>query len=72
MDDWEPQPPRAEGDGAVSLKRRPDGGFYLNVAQDGEERCVRMSTYNAWRVFAMFATMLGVPIPKRIAKTIFL
>lgn len=63
------QPERAETDGRVHVAWT---GEHLTVmcCQNGEETTIRMSRYNAWRVFGFMALMLGISLPKKLQESI--
>lgn len=63
------QPERKPWDGPVAVQRVGD---YIDVqaTDNGEKTYLRMSEYNAWRVFAMLAMILGVSLPKALGKSI--
>lgn len=75
---WEPkdvtgkQPPRGPEDGPVNISRVGvgDGHLVIEATQGGEATSVRMSEYNAWRVFGSLALMLGISLPAKIGKEI--
>lgn len=64
-----PQPERKSYDGPVSVQRVGD---YIDVqATDTDTMSnLHMSEYNAWRVFAMLAIVLGIELPKSVGKLI--
>ena len=63
------QPERKPWDGPVEVLRVGD---YISVSATDQatKSTIMMSEYNAWRVFGMLAVILGVPLPKYIAKAI--
>jgi hypothetical protein len=63
------QPPREPCDGQVSVNRHKDE-LCISVTHNGQDQGLVMSEYNAWRVFGMLAMLLGVSLPKKIAKAI--
>ena len=63
------QPERDERDGQLGIQRQDDR-LWVSVTQDGEEWTMPLSEFNAWRLFGMLATMLGIPLPARLAKRI--
>ena len=66
------QPPREPGDGSAEVARLPiaPSRVTICVETDGERQYITIGEYNAWRVFGMLALILGVDLPKRIAKDI--
>lgn len=69
------QPPRQEGDGVVRVERIEVAGrevddILICAENTSREGSVRMSEYNAWRVFGMLALMLSIPLPPRVGKAI--
>lgn len=63
------QPERKPWDGPIKVQRIGDY-ISISVEQNSEAQGMKISEYNAWRVFGMLAVILGVPLPKYIAKAI--
>lgn len=63
------QPERELSDGPVSVDR-VDQFIVLSARQDKKYEGMKVSEYNAWRLFGMLAVILGIELPKNIAKTI--
>lgn len=63
------QPERSDDDGPVEIQRVTEG-LVISCTQEGETTRLHVSEYNAWRVFGMLALMLGVELPKKLAKSI--
>lgn len=60
---------RTERDGAMSVQRIGDS-IWIDVTSDGFAAQVGMSEYNANRVFASLAAVLGIELPKRILENL--
>lgn len=63
------QPDRSTSDGAVECHRVGDL-LVVTAVQNGHETRLTLSEYNAWRVFAILAVMLGIALPKKLMKCI--
>ena len=63
------QAARLPGDGTVSLRRDGDH-LEVSVTTDGVVSSVRMSEYNASRIFAFLAIFLEIPLPAQLGKAI--
>lgn len=63
------QPERELSDGPVAVNRI-DQFIVLSAEQDKKYEGMKVSEYNAWRLFGMLAVVLGVELPKNIAKAI--
>jgi hypothetical protein len=46
------------------------GGLRITCTQDGMERELYASWFNAWRIFGCLSLFFGVSLPKRIGKSI--
>lgn len=66
------QPERSVGDGEVWVRRHGVGNAYISIHAESNGNCseATMGEYNAWRAFGMLATILGIKLPKNIAKQI--
>lgn len=64
------QPDRLPGDGSVTVSRDGEFHFIVKVVTDCKEQSIRVSHANAWRVFGSLAVMLGIELPKKLAKSI--
>lgn len=64
----ETQPKRHPLDGEVSVWRDTANGCCLTVTvyTGGFRQEIRMGEFNAWRLLAMLATVLGVELPKKV------
>lgn len=62
-------PTREPKDGAVEV-RREDGGIRLRAEFDGCSHSMWCSEHNAWRLFAMLALILEIPLPAKVGKAI--
>lgn len=73
MDDGK-QPPRGPDDGPIEVRRDPhrEGWWQVSVSTpDGKQtETLRLSGFNAWRVFGLLAFMLGIPLPAKLQKEI--
>lgn len=65
-------PERQEGDGECGVSSPEVGVITITATQNGKTTTVVMSEYNAWRAFGMLSVLLGIPLPKKIAKAITL
>lgn len=63
-------PERQPTDGAVSVNRPAKGMIGITASTDGQLETLRMSEFNAWRVFGMLSLFLGLPLPKAVGKAI--
>ena len=63
-------PARAPEDGAVRVASPRADVFTIYVCDHGEDQEIRMSRYNAYRVFGCLAMMLGFQLPASIGKRI--
>lgn len=63
-------PARQPTDGPVSVNRPAEGELAISVETGGEIHTIRMSEYNAWRVFGMMSIMLGIPLGAEARKAI--
>lgn len=63
------QPTRKDGDGRIEVQRVGD---YIDIrcTTDNREDSMSMGEYNAWRLFGMLSTILGIQLPKQLAKNI--
>lgn len=66
------QQPRASTDGPISVNAIGDDRISISVTHDGREQSIEMSRYNAARVFAGMALILGIPLSKQVGKAISL
>jgi hypothetical protein len=66
------QPKRAPSDGAIAVRRLPDGRIVISVVTNGIEGGVFMGEFNAWRVFGALALILGIKLSKKLGKSIYL
>lgn len=64
------QAARLPSDGAAGVQRVSDSHLAINVTNDGKPESLMLSEFNASRVLAMLALMLGVKIDKAHAKGI--
>lgn len=62
------QPERSASDGPVSVTRPAANKIAICATTDGQGGELVMSEYNAWRVFAMLAVILGIPLPAKARK----
>lgn len=69
MNGEQEQPPRADCDGPMGV-RKAGGMYVISVATDGVEQRIVCSGFNAWRVLAALAMMLGVRLPRKVEKGI--
>lgn len=60
------QPERLPDDPGISVERSGENHYLLICG----ERSLRVSGFNAWRLFGALAFMLGIPLPSKIAKGI--
>ena len=65
-----PMPPRQSDDGPVRVSRDGPRHLVLDVTQDGQHSELRVSEYNAWRLFGMLSLMLQLPLPKAVVQAI--
>lgn len=67
-------PKKTASDGPVFMNRinHPDQPklIKITVTQAQEQSTIIMSEHNAWRVFALLALTLQIPLPKEIAEKI--
>lgn len=64
------QPPRAEGDGEIAMRYDKDDYLCLSCETNGKRTMVRMSEFNAWRAFAMLASILSIHLPSKLRRAI--
>ena len=68
------QAKRLDTDGPMSVQRQRDDngneGFLLSVTSNGVEQSIHMSEFNASRVFATLALLLGIQLSKTVGKAI--
>ena len=64
------QPARAAEDGPASVTRIEDGRLAISVTTGGLEYTVVCGEFNAWRIFAMLALLLGISLPGKLMKGI--
>lgn len=62
------QPPRQPSDGRVEVIRVGDTKIGITVVTDNVEQQIVMGEHNAWRILALLALMLGIPMPKSFGK----
>jgi hypothetical protein len=65
------QPARSDDDGEISIKRE-SGYLIVAATQGGVETHLKVSDYNAWRLFGSLTLFLGVRLPASLAKRISL
>lgn len=58
------QPPRAECDGAIGVSQNADDTLSITVTHNGAEQVIVASKFNAFRVLAALALVLGVKLPR--------
>jgi hypothetical protein len=68
-------PPRQPEDGKVEISQLDDDSLVLSVTRVLDEKrsdtdSIRMSRYNAARMFGMLSLFLGIPLPKKLGKAI--
>ena len=63
-------PTRRERDGAVGVSRIDDDTLAITVTDDGVPQSMKLSRYNATRIFGMLAFTLRIPLPKALGKAI--
>lgn len=64
------QAPRQPTDGPVSVNRNDDDTLTLIATTDGRDGSIRVSEYNAARLFGILGLMLGIELPPSIGKAI--
>ena len=65
------KPQRLPTDGAILVEKLPHTGHVMvSVTSEGHTEVILMSTWNARRVFASLAVVLGLPLQKKIAESI--
>lgn len=64
------QPPRADHDGPVTVRRLEADGIRIAVTTNGTTEAIECSEYNASRVLGTLAVLLGVRIVPADAKGI--
>lgn len=67
-----PQPARSPSDGPINVDNTSSSRLRISVETDGVMGTIEIGYFNAWRLFAILALMLGVPLPKKLAKEIVL
>jgi len=68
-------PERGPKDGPVEVRRLSDDRISISSVTNLEgdmkdHHWMELSEYNAWRIFAMLALILGVQLPAKIGKEI--
>jgi len=63
-------PLRSERDGEVKVERPDDDSLLIYVVDSGQAQSLTVSPYNAWRIFGMLAFLLGIQLPRELAKLI--
>jgi hypothetical protein len=64
-----PQPERRPEDGPVAVTR--DGAHIeITATTHGVTSTLAVTEFNAWRLFAMLALILGVSLPKKLLQSI--
>lgn len=66
MTDPVKQPERLPDDGAVAVTLEGASHYRISVG----EHSIKVSGFNAWRLFGMLAIMLGIRLPSALAKRI--
>lgn len=74
MADWT-MPPRQPEDGKVEIRQLDNDSLVISITHVLEENrsdtnSIRMSRYNAARIFGMLSLFLEIPLPKKIGKAI--
>lgn len=64
------QAPRQPTDGPVAINRNDDDSLTIVATTDGIDGSIRVSEYNAARLFGMLALMLGIDLPSSLGKAI--
>lgn len=60
------QPERLPDDPRVEVTRLDDDHYSIGVG----DKFLKLSTFNAWRVFGMLSVMLGLKLPRAMAERI--
>lgn len=69
MADYE-MPPRQPGDGHMGVERVDDDHLRIYAVTEGQDQAIKVSDFNAWRLFGALSLMLGLPLPKNVSKSI--